>query len=125
PAGTLVPVPSRQTRATGESTADEPVRPTTTPETLAKLPPVFKKDGSVTAGNASGINDGAAFMLVSSRDAADRFGLSAAGRLVAYAVAGGDPAYMGIGMVPATRKALQRAWPSLGHTHRLHANQAF
>src|SRR5207237_9190404 len=109
PAGTLVPVPSRQTRATGESTADEPVRPTTTSETLAKLPPVFKKDGSVTAGNASGINDGAAFMLVSSRDAADRFGLSAAGRLVAYAVAGVGPASMRMGLVPPPPTRRERA----------------
>ena len=121
----IVPVSIRQKRETVEFTTDEHVRPTTTPETLAKLPPVFKKDGSVTAGNASGINDGAAFMLVSSRDAADRFGLSAAGRLVAYAVAGVDPAYIGMGMVPATRKALERAGLSLDDIDLFEVNEAF
>src|SRR5437868_4644124 len=121
----IVPVSIRQKRETVEFTTDEHVRPTTTSETLAKLPPVFKKDGSVTAGNASGINDGAAFMLVSSRDAADRFGLSAAGRLVAYAVAGVDPAYMGMGMVPATRKALERAGLSLDDIDLFEVNEAF
>jgi acetyl-CoA C-acetyltransferase len=92
---------------------------------LAKLAPVFKTDGSVTAGNSSGINDGAAFMLVTSRSKADGLGLPVAGRLVAYAVAGVDPAYMGMGMVPATRKALERAGLSLDDIDLFEVNEAF
>jgi acetyl-CoA C-acetyltransferase len=101
------------------------VRPNTTVEALGKLPPVFKKDGSVTAGNASGINDGAAFMLVTSRDRADELGVPVAARLVSYAVAGVDPAYMGMGMVPATRKALERGGVSLDQVDLFEVNEAF
>jgi acetyl-CoA C-acetyltransferase len=121
----IVPVPIKQRRETVEFVTDEHVRPTTTAETLAKLTPVFKKDGSVTAGNASGINDGAAFMLVSNRSTADRLGLPVSGRLVAHAVAGVDPAYMGMGMVPATRKALERAGLTLDDIDVFEVNEAF
>jgi acetyl-CoA C-acetyltransferase len=121
----IVPVPLKQRRDTVEFVADEHVRPTTTAESLAKLAPVFKKDGSVTAGNASGINDGAAFMLVTRRETADRFGLPVSGRLVAHAVVGVDPAYMGMGMVPATRKALERAGLSLDDIDLFEVNEAF
>jgi acetyl-CoA C-acetyltransferase len=121
----IVPVPVKQRRETVEFSTDEHVRPTTTSEALRKLPPVFKTDGSVTAGNASGINDGAAFMLVSSRGTADRLGLPVQGRLVAYAVAGVDPALMGMGMVPATRKALERAGLSLDEIDLFEVNEAF
>jgi acetyl-CoA C-acetyltransferase len=86
---------------------------------------VFKKDGSVTAGNASGINDGAAFMLVTRRHTADERGLPVAGRLVSYAVAGVDPAYMGMGMLPATHKALERAGLSLDDIDVFEVNEAF
>ena len=88
---------------------DEHVKANTTMETLAKMKPAFKKDGSVTAGNASGINDGAAFLVLADADAAKAAGSKPLARLVSYAHAGVDPAYMGIGPVPATRKALERA----------------
>jgi acetyl-CoA C-acetyltransferase len=119
-----VPIPQRR----GDPlpfTTDEHVRPTTTVETLGKLAPVFKKDGSVTAGNASGINDGAAFALVTRRKTASDRDMPIAGRLVSYAVAGVDPAYMGMGMVPATRKALERAGLSLEDIDIFEVNEAF
>ena len=106
-------------------TTDEHMRANTTADSLGKLAPVFKKDGSVTAGNSSGINDGAAFMLVTRRHTADERGLPVAGRLVSYAVAGVDPAYMGMGMVPATRKALERAGLSLEDVDVFEVNEAF
>src|ERR671933_2478684 len=87
----IVPIETKQRKETVSFTQDEHVRPNTTAEALGKLAPVFKKDGSVTAGNSSGINDGAAFMLVSSRETADELGLPVAGKLVSYAVAGVDP----------------------------------
>jgi acetyl-CoA C-acetyltransferase len=122
----IVPVSIPQRRGEALSfTSDEHVRPTTTAETLGKLQPVFKTDGSVTAGNSSGINDGAAFALVTRRGTADERGLPVAGRLVAYAVAGVDPAYMGMGMVPATRKALERAGLSIGDIDLFEVNEAF
>jgi acetyl-CoA C-acetyltransferase len=121
----IVPVQIKQKRETVSFTQDEHVRPNTTAEALAKLPPVFKKDGSVTAGNASGINDGAAFMLVTTRQSANAYGLPIAGRLVSYAVAGVDPAYMGMGMVPATRKALERAGLCLDQIDVFEVNEAF
>ena len=121
----IVPVPVKQRKETVSFTTDEHVRPNTTGEGLAKLPPVFKRDGSVTAGNASGINDGAAFMLVTSREKADDLGVPIAGRLVSYAVAGVDPAYMGMGMVPATRTALERAGLSLDQIDLFEVNEAF
>jgi acetyl-CoA C-acetyltransferase len=121
----IVPVEIKQRKETISFTTDEHVRPNTTSEALAKLPPVFKKDGSVTAGNASGINDGAAFMLVTTRPTADSLGLPIAGRLLAYAVAGVDPAYMGMGMVPATRTALERAGLSLDQIDLFEVNEAF
>jgi acetyl-CoA C-acetyltransferase len=121
----IVPIQIKQRKDTVSFTQDEHVRPSTTAEALGKLAPVFKKDGSVTAGNASGINDGAAFMLVSSRATAASLGLQVAGRLVAYAVAGVDPALMGMGMVPATRKALERAGLSLDQIDVFEVNEAF
>jgi acetyl-CoA C-acetyltransferase len=121
----IVPIEIKQRKETVRFTQDEHVRPSTTAEALAKLVPVFKKDGAVTAGNSSGINDGAAFMLVSNRQTADSMGLPIAGRLVSYAVAGVDPALMGMGMVPATRKALERAGLSLDQIEVFEVNEAF
>ena len=88
---------------------DEHVRADASAEDLAKLRPVFRKDGTVTAGNASGINDGAAAVVLMERGTAEKRGAKPMGRLVAYAHAGVDPKIMGIGPVPATRLALQRA----------------
>jgi acetyl-CoA acyltransferase 2 len=120
-----VPIPNRKTRATEAWTADEHMRPATTPEGLAKLPPYFKKDGVVTAGNASGICDGAAaLVLASGRFAAERK-LRPLGRLLAWGSAGVDPSIMGIGPVPASRKALSRAGLTLDDMDLVEVNEAF
>jgi acetyl-CoA C-acetyltransferase/acetyl-CoA acyltransferase 2 len=101
------------------------MRPSTTPEGLAKLPPYFKKDGVVTAGNASGICDGAAALVMTSgRFAAER-GLRPLGRLLAWGSAGVEPSIMGIGPAPAARKALARAGLKLEHMDLVEVNEAF
>lgn len=92
---------------------------------FSKLKPVFKREGSVTAGNASGINDGAAALVLASEDAVKRDGLRPMARIVAYAHAGVDPAYMGIGPVPATRKVLERAGLKVSDLDVIEANEAF
>ncbi len=105
--------------------ADEHMRPDTTPEGLARLPPHFRKGGVVTAGNASGICDGAAALVLSSeRHAAER-GLAPLGRLVSWAAVGVSPDTMGIGPVPASRRALQRAGLALGDMDLVEVNEAF
>jgi 3-oxoadipyl-CoA thiolase len=97
----------------------------TTLEKLATLKPAFAHDGTVTAGNASGINDGAAAMLLASEAAVKKYRLQPLAKIVAMAVAGVDPAIMGIGPVPATRKALQRASLSIAQIDRVELNEAF
>ena len=114
-----------KTRAPVAWAADEHMRPTSTLEALGKLSPVFRKDGTVTAGNASGIADGAAAMVVCSSDLALERGLKPLGRLVSYAVAGVEPRIMGIGPVPAARAALARARLSLGDMDLVEVNEAF
>jgi acetyl-CoA C-acetyltransferase len=104
---------------------DEHPKADTTAESLAKLKPAFKKDGSVTAGNASGINDGAAACVLMEAGAAARAGVKPLARLVSYAVAGVDPAYMGMGPVPAVTVALQRAGLTLADMDVIEANEAF
>lgn len=104
---------------------DEYVRAGTTAEQLAKLRPAFKKDGSVTAGNASGINDGAAAVLVMSRKKAEELGVTPLATLVANASAALDPSVMGLGPVPSTRKALEKAGMSLNDIDLIEANEAF
>ena len=104
---------------------DEHVRPGTTVESLAKLKPAFKKDGTVTAGNASGINDGAAAVVVMSADRAKAMGLAPLAKVRAYASAGVDPSVMGIGPVPATRKALAKAGLTIEDIGLIEANEAF
>jgi len=94
-------------------------------EKLAALRPAFLKDGSVTAGNAAGINDGAAAMLLASEDAVKRFGLTPRARVVSMAVAGVDPAIMGVGPIPATRKALGRAGLDVSELGLVELNEAF
>jgi len=103
----------------------EHVRPGTTVESLAKLRPAFKKDGTVTAGNASGINDGAAAVVVMSADRAKAMGLAPLAKVRAYASAGVDPSVMGIGPVPATRKALAKAGLTIEDIGLIEANEAF
>jgi acetyl-CoA C-acetyltransferase len=97
----------------------------TTLEQLAALKPAFTKDGTVTAGNAAGINDGAASMLLASEGALKKYGLVPMARVVSMAVAGVDPAIMGIGPVPATKKALIRAGLQVGDLDLVELNEAF
>jgi len=104
---------------------DEHVRADVSEADLAKLRAVFRKDGTVTAGNASGINDGAAAVVLMERALAEKRGVKPIGRLVAYAHAGVDPKIMGIGPVPATRSALQRAELSLADMDVIESNEAF
>jgi acetyl-CoA acetyltransferase family protein len=120
-----VMVKNRKTKQEEPWRADEHMRPDTTPEILAKLPPYFKKDGVVTAGNASGITDGAGAVIVTSAAEAERRGLRPLGRLVSWGFAGVDPAYMGIGPAPAARKALERAKLSLDQMDLVEVNEAF
>ncbi len=97
----------------------------TTIEALAKLKPAFKKDGTVTAGNASGINDGAAAVIVMSKEKADALGIKPMARVVSYASGGVDPKIMGIGPVPASKKALAKAGMTLDDIDLIEANEAF
>jgi acetyl-CoA acetyltransferase family protein len=108
-----------------EFRADEHMRPETTLEVLLALKPYFKKDGLVTAGNASGISDGAAATVIASDEYAKAHGLKPLGRLVAWAVAGVEPKYMGIGPAPAARKALQKAQMKLEEMDLVEVNEAF
>lgn len=104
---------------------DEFVRPNTTLETLAKLKPAFKANGTVTAGNASGLNDGAAATYIVSEEALERYNLKPLARIVSSAVVGVEPRIMGIGPVPATEKALQRAGLTLADMDIIELNEAF
>ncbi len=104
---------------------DEHPKGNTTIETLSKLRPAFKKDGTVTAGNASGINDGAAAVLVTSDEKSKELGLKPVASIISYAVAGVDPSIMGIGPVPAIQKALDKAELSLDDIDLFELNEAF
>jgi 3-oxoadipyl-CoA thiolase len=122
----IVPVPIPQKKSEALLVAlDEQPRRDTTLEKLATLKPVFRKEGSVTAGNSSGINDGAAALVLMARRRARDLGLTPRARIVASAVAGVDPAYMGLGPIPATRKVLQRAGLSIGDIDLIELNEAF
>lgn len=104
---------------------DEHLRPQTTMEGLAKLKPVFQKDGVVTAGNASGIVDGAASLVVATESYAKEKNLKPIGRLIAYGISGCDPSLMGIGPVPAAREAMKRANLTMGQMDLVEVNEAF
>ncbi len=104
---------------------DEFPRPDVTLEQLAKLPPAFQKDGSVTAGNSSGINDGAAAVLLMEGELARELGYRPLARVLSSAVAGCDPSFMGLGPVPAIRKALDRAGLTIGDIDLFELNEAF
>jgi acetyl-CoA acyltransferase 2 len=121
---TPVPIKNRKTKQDEPWAADEHMRPETTAEGLAKLPPYFKKDGVVTAGNASGICDGAAAVVIAGEDAVPA-GARPLGRLVAWAVAGVEPRYMGIGPAPAARKALAKAGMTIDQMDLVEENEAF
>jgi 3-oxoadipyl-CoA thiolase len=104
---------------------DEHPRPDTTAEKLATLKPAFRTDGTVTAGNASGINDGAAALVIASAEKARELGAEPLGRFLGSAVAGVDPRVMGIGPIPAVRKVLERAGTAVGDLDLVELNEAF
>ena len=122
----LIPVEIPQRK--GKSTVvarDEHPRPETTLEQLAKLPTPFRANGTVTAGNASGVNDGACALVIASEEAARRHGLTPRARIVAGATAGVEPRVMGIGPVPATRRVLERAGLDIQQLDVIELNEAF
>jgi acetyl-CoA acetyltransferase family protein len=121
----VVPVPIKKKGQVVEFRADEHMRPETTLEVLAALKPYFKQDGLVTAGNASGIADGAAATVIASEEYARAHGLKPLGRLVAWAVAGVEPSIMGIGPAPAARKVLAKAGMKLEQMDLVEVNEAF
>jgi acetyl-CoA acetyltransferase family protein len=123
---TPVALKDRKGKPTGEMfEKDDHLRPQTTLEGLAKLPPAFGKDGMVTAGNASGIVDGGAAVVVTSMQDAEKCGLKPLGRIVNWGIAGVDPRIMGSGPVPATRAALKRAGLKLEDIDLIEVNEAF
>jgi acetyl-CoA acetyltransferase family protein len=121
----VVPVEVKTRGGVERVTRDGHMRPESTLEALARLPPAFKEGGTVTAGNASGIVDGGGALILASRQGVDRHGLSPIGRLVGWAVVGVDPAVMGIGPAPATRALLQRAGLNLSDVDLIEINEAF
>jgi acetyl-CoA C-acetyltransferase len=121
----IVPVEVKVKRETAEFTQDEHVRPDASLESFAKLKPVFKKDGSVTAGNASGMNDAGAAVVLMSAEKAAELGAPVRARIASYAYCGVDPLTMGIGPVPAVKKALDRAGKSLVDVDVIELNEAF
>jgi acetyl-CoA C-acetyltransferase len=121
----IVPVTVQTRRGDTVVDSDEHPKHGTTVEVLAKLRPAFDKNGTVTAGNASGINDGAAAVVLMTAAAADRRGLKPLGRIVSWATAGVDPAIMGTGPIPASRLALKKAGWSAADLDLVEANEAF
>jgi acetyl-CoA C-acetyltransferase len=122
----ILPVKLRTRKGEAFFDTDEHVRHDAGADDFSKLKPVFvKENGTVTAGNASGINDASAAVLMMERSVAERRGATPLARLVSYAHAGVDPAFMGIGPVPATRKALERAGLRVGQLDVIEANEAF
>ena len=121
----IVPVTIKKRRGETVIDTDEHPKHGTSAETLAKLRPAFEKDGTVTAGNASGINDGAAAAVLMSAEEAERRGVTPMGRVVSWATAGVDPAIMGTGPIPASRMALEKAGWTVDDLDLIEANEAF
>lgn len=121
----IVPITVKNRKGEIVISRDEYPKPDTTAEGLAKLRPAFKQDGTVTAGNSSGINDGAAALLLMTESKAKALGLRPLARICSYASAGVDPALMGLGPVPATLKALKKAGLNLEDIDLIEANEAF
>lgn len=121
----IVPIEIKQKKETVEFTTDEHIRFDATKEGLQKLKPFFKEDGVITAASASGVNDGASMMIVTSASKAEELGLPVAGRLVSAAVAGVDPAVMGVGPVPATHMALKKSGLTIDDLDVVEENEAF
>lgn len=124
-AAEITPIDISDRKSTRQFETDEHNRGDTTLESLQKLRPAFRKDGTITAGNAPGINTGAAAMVVADQEAADRHGLNPVARLVAYGIGGVEPGRFGIGPVPAVRQCLQRAGWSSDEVERWEINEAF
>lgn len=121
----IEPIEVKVKKATETFEVDEHPRANASLESLAKLPPVFKKDGVVTAGNASGISDGAAANVIASEDALTKYGLKPLARIVSYGVTGCEPSLMGIGPVEASRVALKRAGLTIADMDLIEVNEAF
>jgi acetyl-CoA C-acetyltransferase len=121
----IVPVPVKLKKETAEFTRDEHIRPDASAETMGKLKPVFKPDGTVTAGNASGMNDAGAAVVLMSAAKASELGTPVRARVLAYASCGVDPAIMGIGPVPAVRRVLERSGRELEEIGVIELNEAF
>ncbi len=121
----IVPIEVVTRKETRIFDKDEFPNRTSTLEQLAKLHPAFKKDGTVTAGNASGINDGASFVMLADEEAVNKYGLKPVAEIVAFGEGGVDPSVMGLGPVPAVRKALQRAGLKLSDMEMIELNEAF
>jgi acetyl-CoA C-acetyltransferase len=121
----IVPVTIKGRKGDTVVDQDEYIRHDSTPELMAKLRPAFSKDGTVTAGNASGINDGAAALVVMSATEAKRRGLTPLARIASFATAGVDPSIMGTGPIPSSRKALERAGWKAADLDLVEANEAF
>ncbi|RJF82358.1 acetyl-CoA C-acyltransferase [Azospirillum cavernae] len=121
----IVPVEIATRKGVVRFDTDEHVRADATLESLAKMKPVFKKDGTVTAGNASGLNDGAAAVVLAEAGRAAALGLKPLARLVGYAHAGVEPDHMGIGPIPATRKVLERTGLTIADLDVIESNEAF
>jgi acetyl-CoA C-acetyltransferase len=121
----IVPIELKTRKGTVVFDRDEHPRADASAEGMAKLRPVFKKDGTITAGNASGLNDGAAAVVLMEKAVAARKGIKPMARLASYAVAGVDPRYMGIGPVPASKMALERAGCKVGDMDVIEGNEAF
>jgi len=124
-ASQIVPIDIPSRKGTVRFETDEHVRGAVTTEQLAGMKPAFKKDGTVTAGNASGLNDGAGALVLATGDFVKRHGLKPLARLVSYAHAGVEPELMGLGPVPATRKALEKAGLSVADLDVIESNEAF
>ncbi|MFF7108837.1 acetyl-CoA C-acyltransferase family protein [Pseudomonas sichuanensis] len=121
----IVPIEIKTRKGSVQFSVDENVRSEASAEQLAGMKPAFKKDGSVTAGNASSINDGAAALVLATGEAVQRLGLKPLARLVAYAHAGVEPELMGLGPIPATRKVLEKAGLNVADLDVIESNEAF
>ena len=121
----ITPVSIETRKGTVTVDSDDHLRPDTSAEALARLRPAFDKEGSITAGNASGLNDGAAALVLMREDEAARRGLAPLARIAGWATAGVDPSIMGTGPIPASKKALERAGWTVDDLEKIEANEAF
>ena len=121
----IAPVSIETRKGTVTVDSDDHLRPDTSAEALARLRPAFDKEGSITAGNASGLNDGAAALVLMREDEAARRGLAPLARIAGWATAGVDPSIMGTGPIPASKKALERAGWTVDDLEKIEANEAF